>query len=82
MAAGGKLYQVVVNSEETAKALLDHGQLRNRVTIIPLNKVFTALSPTNSADLHCECGNPQSSKSARDKPVVWALAKQCTCLNC
>ena len=39
VAAGGKLYQVVVDSEQTAKALLANGQLRNRVTIIPLNKV-------------------------------------------
>ncbi len=39
VAAGGKLYQVVVDTEATAKALLSHGQLRNRVTIIPLNKV-------------------------------------------
>ncbi|EIE18219.1 RecF/RecN/SMC protein [Coccomyxa subellipsoidea C-169] len=38
VAAGGKLYQVVVDSEATAKALLSRGQLRNRVTIIPLNK--------------------------------------------
>lgn len=39
VAAGGKLYQVVVDSERTAQALLSRGQLRNRVTIIPLNKV-------------------------------------------
>lgn len=39
VAAGGKLYQVVVDTEQTAKALLANGQLRNRVTIIPLNKV-------------------------------------------
>ena len=31
--------QVVVDSDATAKALLSNGQLRNRVTIIPLNKV-------------------------------------------
>ncbi len=39
VAAAGKLYQVVVDSERTAKGLLSHGQLRQRVTIIPLNKV-------------------------------------------
>ncbi len=37
--AGGKLYQVVVDSDATGKALLAHGQLRQRVTIIPLNRV-------------------------------------------
>lgn len=35
--------QVVVDSDITAKALLSNGQLRNRVTIIPLNKVRTNL---------------------------------------
>lgn len=39
VAAAGKLYQVVVDSERTAKALLSNGQLKQRVTIIPLNKV-------------------------------------------
>ena len=40
VAAGGKLYQVIVDNEQTAKTLLSGGQLRNRVTIIPLNKVM------------------------------------------
>jgi hypothetical protein len=31
--------QVVVDSHESAKALLDRGQLTKRVTIIPLNQV-------------------------------------------
>ena len=37
--AGGKLYQVVVDTEVTGKALLSKGQLQKRVTIIPLNKI-------------------------------------------
>mmetsp|Transcript_16265 Transcript_16265/g.44167 ORF Transcript_16265/g.44167 Transcript_16265/m.44167 type:complete len:1112 (-) Transcript_16265:405-3740(-) len=37
--AGGKLFFVVVDNEDTGKALLQKGQLRRRVTIIPLNKV-------------------------------------------
>ncbi|KAG1678186.1 hypothetical protein FOA52_016123 [Chlamydomonas sp. UWO 241] len=39
VAAGGKLYQVVVDTEVTAKELLERGKLIKRVTIIPLNKV-------------------------------------------
>lgn len=39
VAAGGKMYQVVVDSDKTAKALLDKGSLTKRVTIIPLNQV-------------------------------------------
>lgn len=37
--AGGKLYQVVVDTDTVASQILKHGQLRQRVTIIPLNKV-------------------------------------------
>lgn len=37
--AGGKLFQVVVDEAITGKALLDRGQLKTRVTIIPLDKV-------------------------------------------
>ena len=33
--AGGRLYQVVVDDEKTGKALLERGQLRRRVTLIP-----------------------------------------------
>ncbi|KAK3869016.1 hypothetical protein Pcinc_025643 [Petrolisthes cinctipes] len=37
--AGGKLYNVIVDSEVTGKKLLQKGQLQSRVTIIPLNKI-------------------------------------------
>jgi len=37
--AGGRLYNVVVDHNETAKALLQKGRLKSRVTIIPLNKI-------------------------------------------
>ena len=46
-AAGGKLYQVVVDNEETGKALLTKGQLKKRVTLLPLSKID---SRTMSAD--------------------------------
>ncbi|XP_051143191.1 structural maintenance of chromosomes protein 2-1-like [Andrographis paniculata] len=39
VAAGGKLFNVVVDSEDTGKKLLQKGSLRRRVTIIPLNKI-------------------------------------------
>ena len=47
VAAGGKLYQVVVDNEETGKALLTKGQLKKRVTLLPLSKID---SRTMSAD--------------------------------
>lgn len=37
--AGGRLFNVVVDNEGTAADLLQHGKLRKRVTIIPLNKI-------------------------------------------
>ena len=37
--AGGRLYNVVVDSEVTGTQLLQKGKLKKRVTIIPLNKI-------------------------------------------
>jgi len=37
--AGGRLYNVVVDTAETGTQLLQGGRLRKRVTIIPLNKI-------------------------------------------
>eukprot|EP01098_Paradermamoeba_levis_P016998 TRINITY_DN9495_c0_g1_i1.p1 TRINITY_DN9495_c0_g1~~TRINITY_DN9495_c0_g1_i1.p1 ORF type:complete len:584 (-),score=203.12 TRINITY_DN9495_c0_g1_i1:5-1756(-) len=37
--AGGRLYNVVVDTEVTGKQLLSKGKLRRRVTIIPLSKI-------------------------------------------
>ncbi|KAF9233061.1 condensin complex subunit SMC2 [Melanogaster broomeanus] len=39
IAAGGKLYNVVVEDERVGKDLLQNGKLKKRVTIIPLNKI-------------------------------------------
>eukprot|EP01133_Synstelium_polycarpum_P008142 gene8142-9557_t len=37
--AGGKLYNVVIDDEHTGKALLSRGNLKRRVTFLPLNKI-------------------------------------------
>ena len=37
--AGGRLYNVVVDSADTGTQLLQNGKLKKRVTIIPLNKI-------------------------------------------
>ena len=37
--AGGRLYHVVVDTEVTGKLLLEKGNLKKRVTIIPLSKI-------------------------------------------
>ncbi|XP_039125905.1 structural maintenance of chromosomes protein 2-1-like [Dioscorea cayenensis subsp. rotundata] len=47
VAAGGKLFNVVVDTENTGKQLLKNGDLRRRVTIIPLNKIQSYTVPLN-----------------------------------
>ncbi|NP_001027796.1 structural maintenance of chromosomes protein 2 [Takifugu rubripes] len=37
--AGGRLYNIVVDTEVTGKKLLERGELQRRYTIIPLNKI-------------------------------------------
>lgn len=39
VAAGGKLYNIVVDNEDAGKQLLEKGRLKRRFTIIPLNKI-------------------------------------------
>ena len=39
IAAGARLYNVVVENDAVGKDLLEHGRLKKRVTIIPLNKI-------------------------------------------
>ena len=65
VAAGGKLYQVVVDTEATAKALLSKGQLRNRVTIVPLNKARACL--------------PETAVPGRVPHQTAALLRRCVC---
>ncbi|KAL6977613.1 Structural maintenance of chromosomes protein 2-2 [Sarracenia purpurea var. burkii] len=45
VAAGGKLFNIVVDTENTGKLLLQNGDLRRRVTIIPLNKIQSRSIP-------------------------------------
>ncbi|XP_027355301.1 structural maintenance of chromosomes protein 2-2-like isoform X2 [Abrus precatorius] len=44
--AGGKLFNVVVDTENTGKQLLQNGNLKRRVTIIPLNKIQSNIVPS------------------------------------
>lgn len=41
--AGGKLFNIVVENETVAAELLERGNLKKRVTIIPLNKISTRI---------------------------------------
>lgn len=50
IAAGGRLYNVVVEDEKVASQLLNNGRLKKRVTIIPLNKIQTNPIPAAVRD--------------------------------
>lgn len=45
--AGGRLYNVVVDTHVTGEKLLKHGKLQRRFTIIPLNKVSARSIPAD-----------------------------------
>ncbi|XP_072930221.1 structural maintenance of chromosomes protein 2 [Epargyreus clarus] len=55
-AAGGRLYNVVVDTEVTSKLLLQRGQLRSRTTIIPLNKIAGHCIPRDTVRIAQEIG--------------------------
>eukprot|EP01126_Amoeba_proteus_P002161 TRINITY_DN10677_c0_g1_i2.p1 TRINITY_DN10677_c0_g1~~TRINITY_DN10677_c0_g1_i2.p1 ORF type:complete len:678 (-),score=174.08 TRINITY_DN10677_c0_g1_i2:1235-3268(-) len=50
VAAGSKLYNVVVDTETTGKDILSKGNLKQRVTIIPLNKVHPKTLSKNQVE--------------------------------
>lgn len=51
VAAGGRLYNVVVQNEKIASLLLDHGRLTRRTTFIPLNKIQSRSISSEKVDL-------------------------------
>lgn len=48
--AGGRIFNVVVDTSDVALALLERGQLRKRVTIIPLDKINSKVVPPKTVD--------------------------------
>ena len=50
VAAGGKLYAVVVDTAENAKKVLTKGKLKRRVTIIPMDKMSSKRLQTQRMD--------------------------------
>ncbi|NXA24941.1 SMC2 protein, partial [Ibidorhyncha struthersii] len=51
VAAGGKLYDIIVDTEVTAKKLLEKGELKRRYTFIPLNKIAARCLGENTVKL-------------------------------
>ncbi len=64
VAAGGKLFQVVVDEAITSQALLQKGQLKRRVTFIPLDKVQTRRVGTNACEQATKMAGELNSKLA------------------
>jgi structural maintenance of chromosome 2 len=67
IAAGGKLYNVVVEDEKVGKDLLQNGKLKKRVTIIPLNKI-NAFALT--AQVRISFARPEHRRSLFDKKLA------------
>jgi len=67
VAAGNKLFQVVVDEAITGKALLDRGQLKRRVTIIPLDKIKPSRISRTTQDQSLEIA---SSLQATAHPAI------------
>ncbi|XP_047033737.1 structural maintenance of chromosomes protein 2 [Helicoverpa zea] len=66
-AAGGRLYNVVVDTEVTSKLLLQRGQLTTRTTIVPLNKISSHVIDRNTVRKAQEIGGgPENVQLALD----------------
>ncbi|KAL4071944.1 hypothetical protein J3A83DRAFT_2944801 [Scleroderma citrinum] len=78
IAAGSKLYNVVVEDERVGKELLQHGKLKKRVTIIPLNKINTftlsAQKLAHVSQLASDRANPALSLIGYPHEVARAMA--------
>ena len=64
--AGGRLYNVVVDTQQTAKKLVDRGQLPQRVTFIPLNQIDARKMDARTA--------ATAQKIAKDNPCHPAIS--------
>ena len=51
IAAGGRLYNVVVEDAETGKMLIKNGRMKKRVTMIPLNQIKAFKMSSQASDL-------------------------------
>lgn len=63
VASGGKLHHVAVDTEDTAKALLKHGNLKRRVTFLPLNQIKHSVIPDSTMAKAQTLGSCQSALS-------------------
>ncbi|XP_048507861.1 structural maintenance of chromosomes protein 2 [Athalia rosae] len=64
VAAGGRLFNVIVDTERTSKILLQKGQLQQRVTIIPLNKISSKSMDPRTIKLAQDIGGQENVRPA------------------
>ncbi|XP_059050809.1 structural maintenance of chromosomes protein 2 [Achroia grisella] len=88
-AAGGRLYNVVVDTEVTSKLLLQRGGLQTRTTIIPLNKISAHVIDDATLRLAQQIGggpenvqlalNLVSFPAEAERAVAWVLGNTLVC---
>eukprot|EP00871_Galdieria_phlegrea_P002470 jgi/Galph1/3223/GphlegSOOS_G1916.1 len=75
--AGGKMFQIVVDNEQTAKKLLEKGGLKQKVTIIPLNRIKSrSINSEKIAKAQNICPQAQSALSCVEYDAQFESAMQ------
>lgn len=81
LAAGGKLFNVVVDTDETSKLLFKYGDLKKRITFAPLNRITSNVIPKGKVEAaRRELGDPNSIYLAKDL-VKYNSSKYETLMN-
>lgn len=90
-AAGGKLYCVITDNEETSKLILQRGQLQSRCTIIPINRIDGRSLDNNTIRLAQQVGGAGKVFAAMDliefdpelRPAMeWVFGQVFVCTDC
>ena len=82
------MYNIVVDTEETGKQLLQKGKLKRRYTIIPLNKISARHIPDSAVkkaqqlvSFHLDCMSVSVCLSDCLTVCVWLSVSVCLCLS-
>ena len=81
LTAGGKLFHVVVDTDETSKLLFKHGDLKKRITFVPLNRISSNVIPKQRVEAaRRELGDANAIFLAKDL-VSYNASKYETLMN-
>ena len=81
-AAGGKLYNVVIDTEQVGKELLKGGNLQRRCTFIPLNKISARLMDQNTIRAAKQVLLVKPIQGVRIKCPTFGASKPAACPIC